>query len=137
MLKCKFLVSTHLFSKLSIFCLFSTYVFEFFKILPLVWDEWTKWGDCSVTCGKGVVSRTRKCLLRKSIIFFEILSLDGNRQEKAKMVLGIKNCGCSFIQFVTVDARFMYQQDFLQKLLVLLHPLHLSQHHPCRCGQYS
>ena len=77
--------------------------------MPLVWDEWTKWGPCSVTCGKGVVSRTRKCLLRKSIFFFEILSLDGNRQEKAEMVLGIKNCGCSFIQFVTVDARFMHQ----------------------------
>ena len=35
------------------------------KILLLVWKEWTPWSACSVTCGKGVISRTRQCLVNK------------------------------------------------------------------------
>lgn len=27
-----------------------------------VWSRWGKWGECSVTCGDGVISRKRVCV---------------------------------------------------------------------------
>ncbi|KAI8512763.1 Thrombospondin type 1 repeat-containing protein [Branchiostoma belcheri] len=29
--------------------------------VPNKWSDWSEWSDCSVTCGKGMLIRTRKC----------------------------------------------------------------------------
>ena len=41
--------------------LISAFNYEF-KLKFLVWDQWSYWSGCDVTCGGGVKSRTRSCL---------------------------------------------------------------------------